>query len=152
VPATDAAHRHAPEPEDLLAPVQGPTEPELGAAPRAAPPPPAPAPWLAQEFGAALQEVCERLVRAGPADPFAPARETLVEIDQGGWSAGPGQLERSCALVDGELERRGAVAAPAGVAPGPPGVHRALADLDELFAPAAGPALGAAREIGGRGR
>jgi len=150
-PATDGAHRHTPDPEDLLAPVQGPTDPELGVG-RAGRAQPAPLPWLAREFGTALQEVSERLVRAGPGDPHALQRETLVEIDQGGWSSDPAQLERSCALVDGELERRNGRESPGQTRTGPPAGPRALASLDELFAHAAAPSFVAEREIGGRSR
>jgi len=152
VPATDGAHRHAPDLEEWLAPAQGPTEPELGAERGAGPAPPAPLPWLARDFGDALQEVSERLVRAGPTDPFALQRETLVEIDQGGWSSDPAQLERSYALVDGELERRNGRERAAEMPARPPGVHHSLVSLDELFAHAAAPSRSAERDLGGRSR
>jgi hypothetical protein len=147
VPAEDAAHRHALDPRELAAPPQRPTEPELGAdrGPGEAPQPSA---WLAREFAAALQEVSERIVRAGPADPFTAQRELLGEVDRGAGGATCSEVAASQALVDAELERRREPCDRA-VRPPPTWDFRpALPRLPELAV--AEPSL--ARDLGGRSR
>ena len=95
-PRMDAAHVHAPVARELEAPSQAPADAELGVACRDAEPSLEAPGWLARQFEETLDEVHERLLRSGPADPVLRLRGLLATIDQvpAGARAGPAPAVR----------------------------------------------------------
>ena len=151
-PSIDPAHRHAPEIDALEAPVQMPTDPELGAETgigREAGPAPA---WIVREFEETLADVNERIARAGPDDPLVPLRLMLRTIDNLSEGASAQQLGRAALLLGVELGRRERqpVRSDAPAWPSAHGDRMPLPSLDELFEGFRVPEMACEREIGGR--
>jgi hypothetical protein len=145
----DLAHCHAPEMDALEAPLQLPTDPELGAVSRPREAEPMAPVWLLAEFEDALRDVNERLARAGPEDPLLSVRRLLSAIDHAPDAANPEQLRQASAFLGVELERRsrsqsGDVGWGRGAGRGP------LVSLEELFENVSTASLVCERELGGR--
>jgi hypothetical protein len=151
-PPLDPAHCHTPETTSLDAASQSPTDPELGADDDSREPEWAASPWLVGEFERTVNEVNERLVRAGPGDPLIAMRGLLAEIDHLAQGADAGQLRQSGLFLGAEIERRARPFAPRDAW----GTGRAraervpLASLDELFESACMERPTCEQEIGGR--
>jgi hypothetical protein len=151
-PPQDPAHIHAPSIESLGAASQQPDAPELGAMFAGSTTEPSASEWLAREFNAALREVNERIVSAGPGDPLGPHRRMLAQIDHLPEAAGPEQLRQAELLIGVELERRDRDAEIEAARDASRGRgHRvALASLGDLFTDAALSHPACEQEIGGR--
>ncbi|HEY1794237.1 MAG TPA: relaxase domain-containing protein [Opitutaceae bacterium] len=150
-PSLDAAHRHASSAEPGEAPVQNPTDPELGALPQLAGSRGAAPRLLLAEFCAALNDVNEAIVRAPGADNLAALRAPLAAIDRHGEAPGAAELRRAAAILGAGLEREaGREEAESAAQMRHRWVDRVpLAALDRLFEDA-GRAMACEEEIGGR--
>ena len=151
-PRLDHSHCHAPELEAVEARAQAPSDPELGTGPGPEIPAVAASPWLALEFQRTLDEVNERLVRAGPADPLVSLRALLPRLDNLTEGADPDQLRQSGLFLGAELERHARQRGVGALEDRPPA--RAgrgwLPSLEELIESAQPARVACEREIGGR--